>query len=99
MKLTCGLCTSTDIGISFVTRKSTVFQRDCLQTISIYLPSITGLVKLLGPEALEKYCQYGYLEQENIDAISDYEVYMPANSEADDEYAEDDSEAEADGQR
>ena len=89
MKLTCGLCSSIDIGNSFVARKWTSFQRDCLEIISVYLPSITGLVKLLGPVALEEYCQFGYLKQENIDAINAYDVYPPANSEADDEYTED----------
>lgn len=92
MKLTCGLCSSIDLGISFVARKSTIFQRNCLQTISTYLPSITGLVKLLGPVALEEYCQYGYLKQESIDEIDDYEVYTSTRLESDDEYTEDDSE-------
>ena len=93
MKLTHGVWCSTGIENSFVAKDWTNFQRMCLETISGYLPSITGLVKLMGPKALEKYCRYGYLEQEGIDAISDFQVYTPATPEAEDEHAENEDEA------
>ena len=93
MKLTHGVWSSIGIGNSFVAKDWTKFQRKCLETISEYLPSITGLVKLMGPKALEKYCRYGYLEQDDIDAISDFQASTPATPEPEDQYTEDEDEA------
>ena len=40
-----------------------------MEVISEYLPSITGLVSVLGEDALDDYCRFGYLEREKIDAV------------------------------
>ena len=98
MKLTHGVWFSIGIGNSFVAKDWTKFQRACLRIISVYLPSITGLVKLMGPKALEKYCRFGYLEQEVIDAIDKFGVCSPAIPESEDGYAEDEGEASSEGE-
>ena len=58
------------IGNSNVTKDWTAFQRVCVEVISAYLPSITGLVELLGEAALEDYCRHGFLEQDKLDAVA-----------------------------
>ena len=79
----------TGIGNSYVTKDWTVFQRVCVEVISAYLPSITGLVELLGETALEDYCRHGFLEQDKLDAVAAFKGYKPPETEEDhsrDEY-------------
>ena len=82
----------TGIANSLVTKDWTVFQRVCVEVISEYLPSITGLVKLLGKDALDDYCRYGYLEQEKIDAVVAFEGRCPPVTETEEDSAGDEDE-------
>ena len=82
------------IGIvnSVVTQDWTVFQRVCMQVISEYLPSITGLVSVLGEDALDDYCRHGYLEREKIDAVKAFKGCCPPVTETEEDGAEDEDE-------
>ena len=62
-----------------------MFQRECVQVISEYLPSITGLVELLGEAALDNYCRHGLLEQEIIDAVAAFKGYRPPVTETEED--------------
>ena len=69
-----------------------MFQRVCVEVISGYLPSITGLVSALGEDALDGYCRYGYLEQEKIDAVVAFKGCRPPVTETEEDSAEDEDE-------
>ena len=82
----------TGIGTSYVTKDWTVFQRVCVKVISAYLPSITGLVELLGEAALEDYCRNGFLEQDKLDAVAAFKGYRPPVTETEDDRSGDEYE-------
>ncbi len=82
----------TGIVNSLVTKDWTAFQRVCVEVISDYLPSITGLVSVLGEDALDDYCRYGYLEQEKIDAVVAFKGCHPPVTEAEEDSAGDEDE-------
>ena len=79
----------TGIANSLVTKDWTVFQRVCVEVISEYLPSITGLVTILGENALDDYCRHGYLEREKIDAVVAFEGCHPPVAETEEDSAGD----------
>ena len=77
----------TGIVNSVVTKDWTVFQRACMAVISEYLPSITGLVNVLGKDALDNYCRHGYLEREKIDAVMAFKGCCPPVTETEEDSA------------
>ncbi|KAK0513739.1 hypothetical protein JMJ35_003461 [Cladonia borealis] len=81
--------TTAGIVNTVVTKDWTVFQRVCMEVISEYLPSITGLVSVLGEDALDDYCRFGYLEQEKIDAVKAFKGCYPPVIETEDDSAGD----------
>ena len=82
----------TGVGNTYVTKDWTAFQRVCVEVISAYLPSITGLVEVLGEAALEDYCRHGFLEQEKLDAVAAFKGYRPPVIETEDDNARDEHE-------
>lgn len=75
----------TGVGNTYVTKDWTAFQRVCVEVISAYLPSITGLVEVLGEAALEDYCRHGFLEQEKLDAVTAFKGYRPPVTETEED--------------
>ena len=82
----------TGIVNSVVTKDWTAFQRACMEVISEYLPSIKGLVSVLGEDALDNYCRYGYLEREKIDAVVAFKGCYPPVTETEEDSAGDEDE-------
>lgn len=82
----------TGIVNSVVTQDWTMFQRVCMEVISDYLPSITGLVSVLGEDALDDYCRFGCLEREKMDAVVAFKGCRPPVIETEEDSAGDEYE-------
>ena len=82
-----------EIGKWYVSNRWTNFQRRCLAYIAEFLPSIRGLVNVLGDDALEEYCRHGCLDKDRIVMIEDWADRRILETDDDD----DEDEKEEDG--
>ena len=65
---------------SKVAKQWSEFMRECLEHISTFLPSIKGIVDILGQKVLERYCRNGRLPNDVVDKIDAYEGFIADES-------------------
>ena len=73
-----------------VCEKWTDYERECLKTVSKYLPSLRKMVKVLGMSALADYSRHGNLSDDKVKGLEAVEGLSPdADNDNDNEDGED----------
>ena len=70
-----------DIGSQIIARSLNCMQHQALKELAQHLKGIQKLVQALGQDALEQFCQEGYLPIERVQGLENLEANLLADEE------------------